>query len=108
MFKDSLTDLMKQAQSMQGEVAKIQEEIVATEVIGESGGGMIKVTMNGRKDVLSVSIESQSLTEDMQMFQDLMAAAFNDASRRANEVSQEKMSKATSGFELPKGFKLPF
>jgi nucleoid-associated protein EbfC len=108
VFKDSLTDLMKQAQSMQGEVAKIQEEIVATEVIGESGGGMIKVTMNGRKDVLSVSIESQSLTEDMQMFQDLMAAAFNDASRRANEVSQEKMSKATSGFELPKGFKLPF
>ena len=104
MLKGGLTDLMKQAQAMQGEVAKMQKEISAVEVVGEAGGGMVKVRMNGRKDVLSVKIESKAVTEDLEMFQDLLAIAFNDASKRADAVSREKMSKATSGLEFLKGF----
>lgn len=108
MLKNSLADLMKQAESMQGQVAKVQQEIIATEVVGESGGGMIKVTMNGRKDALSVHIESKAVTEDKHMLEDLMVAAFNDASRRADEVSREKMSTVATGLDLPQGLKLPF
>ena len=104
MLKDGLTDLMQQAQEMQGEVATMQKEISAVEVVGEAGGGMVKVRMNGRKDVLSVKIESKAVTEDLEMFQDLLAIAFNDASKRADAVSREKMSKATSGLEFLKGF----
>ncbi len=104
MLKDGLTDLMKQAQAMQGEVAKMQEEISALEVIGEAGGGMVTVRMNGRKDVLSVQIESKVVTEDLEMFQDLLVIAFNDASKRADLVSREKMSKVTSGLDFLKGF----
>ena len=104
MLKGGLTDLMKQAQAMQGEVAKMQKEISAVEVVGEAGGGMVKVRMNGRKDVLSVKIESKAVTEDLEMYQDLLAIAFNDASKRADAVSREKMSKATSGLEYLKGF----
>ncbi len=103
MLKGSLTDLMKQAQAMQGEVAKMQEEISAVEVVGEAGGGMVKVRMNGRKDVLSVKIESQSIIEDLEMVQDLLAIAFNDASKRADKVTREKMSKATSGLDFLNG-----
>ena len=105
MLKDGLTGLMKQAQAMQGEVAKIQEEISALEVVGEAGGGMVKVLMNGCKDVLSVQIESKDVTEDLEMFQDLLVIAFNDASKRADLVSREKMSKATSGLDFLNGFK---
>jgi DNA-binding YbaB/EbfC family protein len=104
VLKDGLTDLMKQAQAMQGEVAKMQEEISALEVIGEAGGGMVTVRMNGRKDVLSVQIESKVVTEDLEMFQDLLVIAFNDASKRADLVSREKMSKVTSGLDFLKGF----
>ena len=103
MLKGSLTDLMKQAQAMQGEVAKMQEEISAVEVVGEAGGGMVKVRMNGRKDVLSVKIESQSIIEDLEMVQDLLAIAFNDASKRADKVTREKMSKVTSGLDFLNG-----
>ena len=105
MLKDGLTGLMKQAQAMQDEVAKMQEEISAVEVVGEAGGGMVSVRMNGRKDVLSVKVESQIVTEDIEMFQDLLVIAFNDASKRADAVSREKMSKATSGLGFSKGFK---
>jgi DNA-binding YbaB/EbfC family protein len=104
VLKDGLTDLMKQAQAMQGEVAKMQEEISALEVIGEAGGGMVTVRMNGRKDVLSVQIESKVVTEDLEMFQDLLVIAFNDASKRADLVSREKMSKVTSGLDFLKSF----
>ena len=104
MLKDGLTDLMKQAQAMQGEVAKMQEEISALEVIGEAGGGMVTVRMNGRKDVLSVQIESKVVTEDLEMFQDLLVIAFNDASKRADLVSREKMSTVTSGLDFLKSF----
>ena len=103
MLKDGLTDLMKQAQAMQGEVAKMQKEISALEVVGEAGGGMVKVRMNGRKDVLSVKIESQSIIEDLEMVQDLLAIAFNDASKRADKVTREKMSKVTSGLDFLNG-----
>ena len=104
MLKDGLTNLMKQAQAMQGEVAKMQKEISALEVVGEAGGGMVTVRMNGRKDVLAVKIESKVVTEDLEMFQDLLVIAFNDASKRADTVSREKMSKATSGLDFLKGF----
>ena len=104
MLKDGLTDLMKQAQAMQGEVAKMQKEISALEVVGEAGGGMVTVRMNGRKDVLAVKIESKVVTEDLEMFEDLLVIAFNDASKRADTVSREKMSKATSGLDFLKGF----
>ena len=104
MLKDGLTNLMKQAQAMQGEVAKMQKEISALEVVGEAGGGMVTVRMNGRKDVLAVKIESKVVTEDLEMFQDLLVIAFNDASKRADAVSREKMSKATPGLGFLKGF----
>ena len=104
MLKDGLTDLMKQAQAMQGEVAKMQKEISALEVVGEAGGGMVTVRMNGRKDVLAVKIESKVVTEDLEMFEDLLVIAFNDASKRADVVSREKMSKVTSGLDFLKGF----
>ena len=105
---EGLDDLMKQAQQMQGRVQKLQEEVEKTEVIGESGAGLVKITMTGRHDVRKVDIDSSLLDETKDVLEDLIAAAMNDAVRRAEKNQQEKMSELTAGIPLPPGFKLPF
>ena len=108
MMKGQLAGLMKQAQQMQENLKKAQEEIAAMEVEGQAGAGMVKVTMTGRHDVKRVSIDPSLMGDDKDMIEDLIAAAINDAVRRVETVTQEKMGGLTSGFGLPPGMKLPF
>jgi hypothetical protein len=108
MMKNQLAGLMKQAQAMQDNMKKAQEAIAAMEVEGEAGGGLVKVTMTGRHDVRRVSIDPTLLGEDKDMLEDLVAAAVNDAVRKVEAASQEKMAGMTAGLPLPPGFKLPF
>jgi len=105
---EGLGDLMKQAQQMQERVQKLQEDVAKTEVTGESGAGLVKITMTGRHDVRKVNIDSSLLGEAKDVLEDLIAAAMNDAVRRAEKNQQEKMSELTVGIPLPPGFKLPF
>ena len=108
MMKNQLAGLMKQAQAMQDSMKKVQEEIAAMEVEGQSGAGLVKVVMTGRHDVKRVTIDPTLLGEDKDMLEDLVAAAVNDAVRRAESAAQEKMAGVTAGMPLPPGFKLPF
>jgi len=108
MMKGQLAGLMKQAQQMQENLKKAQEEIAAMQVEGQAGAGMVKVTMTGRHDVKRVSIDSSLMGDDKDMLEDLIAAAVNDAVRRLETLTQEKMGGLTSGFGLPPGMKLPF
>ena len=108
MMKGQLAGLMKQAQAMQDNLKKAQEELGQIEVEGQSGAGLVKVTMKCKHDVKRVAIDPSLLADDKDMLEDLVAAAFNDAIRRAEEVSQEKMGKLTAGMPLPPGMKLPF
>lgn len=101
-------DLMKQAQEMQANMQKMQEELARAEVTGEAGAGLIRVVMNGRHDVKRVTIDDSLLSEDKEMLEDLLAAAVNDAVRKIEEQSKEHMAKMTSGINLPPGFKMPF
>ena len=107
-MKNPLAGLMQQAQRMQDNLKKVQEELAALEVFGESGGGLVKVTMNGRRVVQRVEIDPSLLAEDRDMLEDLVAAAFNQAVSRVAQIKDEKMSGLTGGMELPPGFKLPF
>ncbi len=108
MMKNQLAGLMKQAQAMQDNMKKAQEAIAAMEVEGQSGAGLVKVVMTGRHDVKRVTIDPTLLGEDKDMLEDLVAAAFNDALRKAESVAQEKMAGLTAGMPMPPGFKLPF
>jgi DNA-binding YbaB/EbfC family protein len=108
MMKGQLAGLMKQAQQMQENMKKAQEEIAALEVEGQAGAGMVKVIMTGRHDVKRVNIDPSLMGDDKDMLEDLIAAAINDAVRRVETVTQEKMGGLTSGFALPPGMKLPF
>jgi len=108
MMKNQLAGLMKQAQHMQDNMKRAQDELAATEVEGQSGAGLVKVVMTCRHDVKRVTIDPSLLTDDRDMLEDLVAAAMNDAVRRAESTTQEKMSGLTSGLPLPPGFKLPF
>jgi nucleoid-associated protein EbfC len=108
MMKNQLAGLMKQAQEMQESMKKAQEAIAAMEVEGQSGAGLVKVVMTGRHDVKRVSIDPTLLGEDKDMLEDLVAAAINDAVRKVESASQEKMAGLTAGMPLPPGFKLPF
>ncbi len=108
MMKGQLAGLMKQAQAMQDNMKRAQEELAQMEVEGQSGAGLVKVTMTCKHDVKRVVIDPSLLGEDKDMLEDLVAAAFNDGIRRAEEVSQEKMGKLTAGMPLPPGMKLPF
>jgi nucleoid-associated protein EbfC len=103
-----LGQLMKQAQEMQANMQRAQEELASLEVEGESGGGMVKVRMTCKHDVRGVNIESGLMNEDKEMLEDLVAAAINDANRKVESTVQEKMSSLTGGLPLPQGFKLPF
>ena len=108
MMKNQLAGLMKQAQAMQDNLKKAQEELTLIEVEGQSGAGLVKVTMTCKHDVKRVLIDPSLLAEDKDMLEDLVAAAFNDAVRRAEAVSQEKMGALTAGMPLPPGMKFPF
>ena len=106
--KGQLAGLMKQAQAMQDNLKKAQDELATIEVEGQSGAGLVKVTMTCKHDVKRVVIDPSLLGEDKDMLEDLVAAAFNDGIRKAEQVSQEKMGKLTAGMPLPPGMKLPF
>jgi hypothetical protein len=108
MMKNQLAELMKQAQAMQENVKKAQQAIAALEVEGEAGAGMVKVVMTGRHDVKRVSLDASLLSEDKDVLEDLVAAAVNDAVRKVEAATQEKMSGLGAGLALPAGFKLPF
>ena len=106
--KGGLGNLMKQAQQMQERMQKIQEEVAKLEVTGESGAGLVKVTVNGAHNCRRIEIDPSLMEDDKEMLEDLVAAAFNDAVRRAEELQKEKMASATSVMQLPPGFKMPF
>lgn len=108
MQKGGMGDLMKQAQRIQEQMQKAQEEIGNMEVVGESGAGLVKVTMTGRHDVRKVELDDSLMTEDKELLEDLLAAAVNDAVRKVDETSKSKMSGLTAGMSLPPGFKMPF
>jgi hypothetical protein len=107
-MRGNINNLMKQAQAMQANMQKAQAEIATIEVVGESGGGMVKVTMTGKHEVKRVQIEPAVVSEDREMLEDLIAAATNDAVHKVELRVQEKMSSLTSGLQLPPGMKLPF
>ena len=107
-MKGNIGNIMKQAQQMQANMQRAQEEIAKLEVTGEAGGGMAKITMTGKHQVVRVKIDAALPTDDKDMLEDLVAAAFNDGVRRAEEVSQEKMGKLTAGMPMPPGMKFPF
>ena len=107
-MKGGLGHLMKQAQEMQPNMQKAQEELANLEVTGESGGGMVRITMTGKHEVRRVSIDDSLLTDDKDMLEDLVAAAINDAAHKVEATTQERMSGLTSGINLPPGMKLPF
>lgn len=107
MMKGGIAGLMKQAQQMQDNMKKMQDSLGDIEVEGQSGAGMVKITMTCKHDVRRVVIDP-SVMDDKEMLEDLVAAAFNAAVRRAEEVSQEKMAGFSAGLNLPPGFKLPF
>jgi len=107
-MKGGIGNLMKQAQQMQANMQKAQAEIAAMEITGESGGGMVKVTINGRHEARRVQIDPTVPLDDREMLEDLVAAAFNDAVHRLEATTQEKMSGLMGGMNLPPGLKLPF
>lgn len=108
MFKGGMGNMMKQAQQMQEKMKKAQDELASLEVTGESGAGLVKVTMTCNHNVRRVEIDPSLMEDDKDMIEDLVAAAMNDAVRRVGETSQEKMGSVTGGMNLPPGFKMPF
>ena len=106
-MKGGLGNIMKQAQAMQENLRKAQEQLASIEVTGSSGGGMVSVTMTCRYDVKRVQIDSSLLQDDKEVLEDLIAAAVNDAARKVDKTTEEKMSGLTAGLNIP-GMKLPF
>ena len=107
-MKGGIGNLMKQAQLMQENVKKLQEQLAVMEIEGQSGSGLVKIVMTGRHEVKRVTIDPKLLADDKEMLEDLVTAAFNDAARKVDATTQEKMSAATAGLPLPPGMKLPF
>ncbi|CAN5245958.1 YbaB/EbfC family nucleoid-associated protein [soil metagenome] len=108
MMKGNIGQLMKQAQQMQDNMKKAQDQLAAIEVEGQSGAGMVKVTMTCKNDCKRIVIDPSLLADDKDMLEDLVTAAVNDALRKAEATASEKMSGITAGLPLPPGFKLPF
>ncbi|HET8818823.1 MAG TPA: YbaB/EbfC family nucleoid-associated protein [Xanthomonadaceae bacterium] len=106
-MRGNIAQLMQQAQKMQENMQRVQEELANLEVTGKAGGGMVEVTLTGRMECRKVRIDP-SVVSDPEMAEDLVAAAFNDAVNKANAASQDKMGAATAGMPLPPGMKLPF
>ncbi|MGB5164338.1 MAG: YbaB/EbfC family nucleoid-associated protein [Woeseiaceae bacterium] len=107
-MKGGIGQLMKQAQEMQANMQKAQEEMAKLTVVGESGAGMVRVTMTCQHQVQALEIDDSLVGDDKEMLEDLIIAAFNDAQRKVEQTVQEKFSGMTSGMGLPPGFKLPF
>ena len=107
-MKGGMGNLMKQAQQMQAKMQKAQEELANMEVVGESGAGMVKITMTGSHSVRRVEIDESLMEDDKEMVEDLVAAAMNDAVRRVEEANKDKMSGVTGGMQMPPGMKMPF
>jgi hypothetical protein len=107
-MKGSIGQLMKQAQQMQAEMQKAQEEMASVTVTGESGGGMVRITMTCKHDVKSLDIDTSLLGDDKEMLEDLIVAAFNDALRRVETTIKDRFSGMAAGLNLPPGMKLPF
>jgi|TARA_B110000240_G_scaffold179269_1_gene209287 DNA-binding YbaB/EbfC family protein len=103
-----LNEIMKQAKLMQEQFQKAQEEQIKTRTEGESGAGLVRVTMNGKHDVVGVSLDDALMNEDKAVIEDLLAAAVNDAVRKIEEKSKESLSGMTGGMKMPDGFKFPF
>ncbi|HEX8614909.1 MULTISPECIES: YbaB/EbfC family nucleoid-associated protein [Massilia] len=108
MMKNQLAGLMKQAQAMQDNMKKAQEQLATVEVEGQSGAGLVKIVMTCKNDVKRVTIDPSLLADDKDMLEDLVAAAFNDAVRKAEATSAEKLGGLSAGMQLPPGFKMPF
>ena len=106
-MKGSIGNLMKQAQKMQADLAKAQEELAKAEIRGQSGGGLVSVVMTGKHEVRRVQIDNSLLTDDKDMLEDLVAAAINDAVHKVEEATKDKFSNLTTGMGLPPGMKLP-
>ncbi|HWO99803.1 MAG TPA: YbaB/EbfC family nucleoid-associated protein [Methylococcus sp.] len=107
-MKNPLANLMQQAQRMQESLQKAQEELAAMEIQGESGGGLVKIRLNGKREVLKIDIDESLLKEDRAILEDLIASAFNDAVRRVAKIKQEKLANITGGLGFPTGFNMPF
>lgn len=107
-MKNGLGDIFKQAQEMQEKMQQAQAEMAKAEVLGESGAGLVKVTMNGRHDAKRVEIDASLMSEDKDVLEDLIAAAINDAVRKVEAKNQSAMSGLTGGMTMPEGFKMPF
>lgn len=108
MFKGGLGNIMKQAQQMQDKMQEVQTQLAKMEVTGESGAGLVKVTMLGNHNVKRVDIDDSLLEDDKEILEDLVAAAINDAVRRVEQQNKDKMEELTGGLSLPPGFKMPF
>lgn len=107
-MKNPLANLMQHAQKMQDDLKKVQDEIAAMEVQGESGGGLVVIIMTGNQEVRKVTIDDSLVGEDKDMLEDLVAAAINDAVNKSTKMKKEKMSALTAGMPLPPGFQMPF
>lgn len=107
-MKGALGNLMRQAQKVQEDMAKVQQEIAAAEITGESGAGLVKVTLNGQRQATRVQIDAAAMDEDREFLEDLVAAAINDAEQKVEAYSKEKMSGVAGGLNLPPGMNLPF
>lgn len=106
-MRGPIGNLMQQAQRMQENLKRAQDELAQVEVNGQAGAGMVQVTMSARMEVRRVRIDPKIAADDVEMLEDLVAAAFNDAVNKANEETQKRMSEATAGMPLPPGMKLP-
>ena len=104
----NIGNMMKHAQALQANMQKVQAEIAQLEITGESGGGMVRVTINGRHEARRVQIEPSAFADDRELLEDLLAAAFNDAVHKLEAVSQAKIAGVMGGMQLPPGLKLPF
>ena len=107
-MKNALGNIMQQAQKMQEDLKKAQEELALMQVQGESGGGLVTILMTGKREARKVTIDNSLLGEDKDMLEDLVASAINDAVNKVAKMKKEKMSDITAGIPLPPGFKLPF
>ncbi len=107
-MKNPLGALMQQAQKMQENIKKVQDEVAAMEVQGESGGGLVVIIMNGKREARKVTIDHSLLAEDKDMLEDLVASAINDAVNKVAKMKKDKLSEVTAGFPVPPGFQLPF
>ena len=107
-MKNALGNIMQQAQKMQEDFKKAQEELASMQVLGESGGGLVTILMTGKREARKVTIDSSLVGDDKDMLEDLVAAAINDAVNKVSKMKKEKMSSITAGLPLPPGFQMPF